>query len=270
VIRFLRRDDLPDLLALSTSAGWNQTEADWFRLLDLSPNGCWGVELEGRIVSSATLAAYGGGVGWIGMVLTLPEYRGRGFASSLLRLTIDSAKAMGIDSLRLDATDLGRPVYEKLGFQGDYEVQRCRRDPGPVSPISPLLTPASAAAWTDLDPTAFGAERSALLQHLARTAGSAAVDGGFAFSRPGRTAWYFGPAVAVTSEASSALVDWFLAGHGDIACCWDLCPENTRAVRLARKHGFVPVRLLLRMTLGRRCDREPSPSILALAGFEWG
>jgi GNAT superfamily N-acetyltransferase len=270
MIRLLRRADLPDLLALSTCANWNQTEADWLRLLDLSPEECWGVEVEQRVVSSATLVGYGDGVGWIGMVLTLPEYRGKGFASSLLALAIDSARTMRIDSLRLDATDLGRPVYEKLGFRGDYEVQRWHRELAPASGRSTSLRAASPADWATLDPPAFRADRTALLHHLARSVNSAALDGGYAFSRPGRTATYFGPAVAVTSDARSSLVEWFLDEHGGRSCCWDLCPDNSEIVSLAHEHGFTPSRRLLRMTLGRRPELKPSPSILALGGFEWG
>mgnify|MGYP005810715329 CR=1 FL=1 len=261
---------MPALLALSTSAGWNQTEADWSRLLELSPRGCWGVEADGRIAASATLVVYGGGVGWAGMVLTLPEYRGRGFASSLLDTALRAANAMGIESLRLDATDLGRPVYEKLGFRADYEVERWRCETAAAGENPLSLRPASAAGWAELDPPAFGADRDALLRHLALTARSAALPGGFAFARPGRTASQFGPAVAATPEAGCALLRWFLSEHTGSACIWDLCPGNAAAVALAREHGFVPVRRLLRMSLGARREARPSPSILALAGFEWG
>jgi hypothetical protein len=38
-VRRLTAADLPAGLALSRQAGWNQTEADWRRCLDLQPDG---------------------------------------------------------------------------------------------------------------------------------------------------------------------------------------------------------------------------------------
>lgn len=43
-------------------------------------------------------------------------YRGQGVAGKLIRLLIAEAKEKGVTEISLDATDLGRPLYEKLGF----------------------------------------------------------------------------------------------------------------------------------------------------------
>jgi len=52
-------------------------------LLELAPQTCFGIEQDRRLVSTATLVCYGRRLAWIGMVLTHPEYRGRGFAHAL-------------------------------------------------------------------------------------------------------------------------------------------------------------------------------------------
>lgn len=47
---------------------------------------------------------------------TNPEYRRRGIAFETLRLLVADAKARGVSAISLEATEMGRPLYEKFGF----------------------------------------------------------------------------------------------------------------------------------------------------------
>ncbi len=47
---------------------------------------------------------------------TKPEYRRNGIAYKTLDLLIGEAKRKGISAISLEATDIGRPLYEKYGF----------------------------------------------------------------------------------------------------------------------------------------------------------
>lgn len=47
---------------------------------------------------------------------TAPEYRRRGIAFRTLDLLIKDAKELGVIQIALEATDMGRPLYEKYGF----------------------------------------------------------------------------------------------------------------------------------------------------------
>ena len=47
---------------------------------------------------------------------TRPEWRARGLATALLQEIILCAKDEGLKTIRLNASDMGRPVYEKAGF----------------------------------------------------------------------------------------------------------------------------------------------------------
>ena len=47
---------------------------------------------------------------------TKPEYRRNGIAYKTLDLLIAEAKRKGITAISLEATDMGRPLYEKYGF----------------------------------------------------------------------------------------------------------------------------------------------------------
>lgn len=48
---------------------------------------------------------------------TAPEYRRQGIAYKTLDLLVAEAKRKGISAISLEATDLGRPLYEKYGFK---------------------------------------------------------------------------------------------------------------------------------------------------------
>ena len=47
---------------------------------------------------------------------TQPEYRRNGIAYKTLDLLVTEAKRKGITAISLEATDMGRPLYEKYGF----------------------------------------------------------------------------------------------------------------------------------------------------------
>ena len=47
---------------------------------------------------------------------TKPEYRRNGIAYKTLDLLVTEAKRKGITAISLEATDMGRPLYEKYGF----------------------------------------------------------------------------------------------------------------------------------------------------------
>jgi GNAT superfamily N-acetyltransferase len=55
--------------------------------------------------------------GHIMNVYTYTEYRRRGFAGQLVRCTIKWCQAHGINGVTLNYTEVGRPIYEALGFK---------------------------------------------------------------------------------------------------------------------------------------------------------
>ena len=47
---------------------------------------------------------------------TAPEYRRQGIAFRTLDLLVQDAMEQGVSQIALEATDMGRPLYEKYGF----------------------------------------------------------------------------------------------------------------------------------------------------------
>jgi GNAT superfamily N-acetyltransferase len=68
-------------------------------------------------------AFFGAVRGYIEGVYVVPAFRRRGVASRLMRECIDWLRPMGCDSVRLQSTVEGRPLYESLGFVPTEELE---------------------------------------------------------------------------------------------------------------------------------------------------
>jgi GNAT superfamily N-acetyltransferase len=255
-IRVLQPSDVPHTLQLSQAAGWNQTREDWSLAIEMNPDGCFAMECDGGIVATTTTIRYGTDLAWIGMVLTHPEFRGRGFARALMKRAIEHLS--DVRTVKLDATEMGKPLYTQLGFAEECAIERWLRSPQGTS---------LEAMWgrrfrlpVTLDYSAFGADRSPLLHRLAQIEAASHEDA-FAMGRGVR----FGPCVSQSKESACVLAKEFLARHANQQLIWDLFPENN----LAQELGFEQSRRLTRMVLGREL-KSRHELIYACAGFEFG
>lgn len=84
----------------------------------------WGGPNHGFLLYEDGVAVAGGsasfveGISYIGWMATLPEYRGRGYAEALLRhMDVFMRQRYGVKETVLHATEMGRPVYERMGFR---------------------------------------------------------------------------------------------------------------------------------------------------------
>jgi ribosomal protein S18 acetylase RimI-like enzyme len=289
MIRRMRPADIPAAMLLKQAAGWNQTEQDWANVLALEPEGCWVYEAEGSerakqiVAGSTTAICYGQELAWIGMVLVSPEFRGRGYARALMEHALRFLAERRVRVVRLDATDMGRSLYAKLGFRDECAIERWAAPAVPIvrqqSSICTAICTAPLRSLTELaalDRQAFGAGRTQVIARLAECfpAESLRAEKGFAMARPGSGAHFLGPCVAEDGETARGLIETLLAGHAGQNAFWDLLPENGEAVRLAREMGFECRRRLVRMVLGESEHIETTRGNAALqfatAGFEYG
>ena len=122
-IRTMTAADVPLAMVLKEQALWNQTPADWQRFLELEPDGCFVALWQGQPAGTAAAFVFDA-VGWIAMVLVHRALRGRGIATRLLEHALAYLDQRGVRTVRLDATPLGRPIYERLGFAPQWELAR--------------------------------------------------------------------------------------------------------------------------------------------------
>jgi len=266
-LRNLNNNDLAAALELSTLAGWNQTADDWRMLLELAPDGCFGMEVGGHVVVSATLVCYGDRLGWIGMVLTHPEFRHQGFAKQLFEHVLAIADSLGVKTFKLDATDQGQHLYESYGFKSEQAIERWFR---PGSLAREISEPSvEFTKLHQLDREAFGADRSKLLEKLARRGKCCSGPGAYTFSRAGRSFSYLGPCLAESAEAARQVLEMAIGIPEAGGWFWDLLPANRNAVAVASEMGFAPQRRLMRMFRGEELSGNDQ-LVYAIAGFELG
>src|SRR5580692_10255427 len=123
-IRALLASDVPQALALSQAAGWSQNHEDWRLAIDMNPEGCFAMEQDGAIVATTTSIRHKSELAWVGMVLTHPEFRGRGHARALTLRVLDHLS--DVRTVKLDATEMGEPLYRQLGFVEECAIERWR------------------------------------------------------------------------------------------------------------------------------------------------
>jgi GNAT superfamily N-acetyltransferase len=270
-------DDVPLGMRLKDQAGWNQTEADWHRFLALEPDGCFVAELDSVAVGTTTTCVLGR-VGWIAMVLVDKPYRHRGVGTRLVAHAVEYLDRRGVESMRLDATSLGRPVYERLGFHAEYELARLTGTaagaPGdwPVLPISDDRLD----GVVELDRLVTGTDRSRLIRRLFEERPEAAglclseqTVSGYAMLRPGTRATHVGPAAAVTPEAGRALADWAMGRCEGGPVLVDIPCENRPAIEWAARRRLATERHFTRMVRGRVVHDRPT-DLWASSGPEKG
>jgi GNAT superfamily N-acetyltransferase len=257
-LRRMTTADLPLGMRLKDQAGWNQTEADWRRLFALTPDGCFVAECNERPVGTAAASVFGR-VGWIAMVLVDEAYRRRGIGTRLVEQSIAYLGRQALRSIRLDATPLGRPVYEKLGFRVEYELARWEG----VAPVrglhrgTVLAGPDHVEAIAELDKELTGTSRLRLIECLFRQqAGAMRVtvgpEGllGYAGWREGSLAAYIGPVMALSAEIGQELADAMLAACPGRPVFVDVPCDNGPATGCAQSCGFTVQRPLIRMVCG--------------------
>jgi GNAT superfamily N-acetyltransferase len=257
IIRPLTLDDLDGAFRLSTCIGWNQRLDDWRMLLRLAPAGAFAAVTdahEAAIVGTAIAIDYDT-FAWIAMMLVDPAWRGRGIGRRLLEAAMNVVASNA--PVRLDATSLGRPLYQRFGFEDEATLSRQVRDvrrklrvPAFVRP----LTDTDLAVVIAQDRQTFGGTRGPLLEWAFRGATQYAhtirSDDGvmqYCLGRPGRLFDQIGPVVANDDDTAHALVCAALAEAGERHVVIDAFHERHAFAGALRADGFVVERPLVRM-----------------------
>src|SRR5439155_8135372 len=244
-LRLMTRADLAFADALRSLAAWNQTLDDWDRLLVMEPEGCFVAEWNGAPAGTATTTIYGAELAWIGMVLVHPEYQRRGIGRALLEHCVEHLRSRRVRCFKLDATPLGKKIYDRLGFKQEWTLTRWIKTDAPARPSPADRTIRSGdkvncPALDRLDAEAFGVSRSILLRALSlqshcvlvRESESGRISS-YGMLRTGSHALYLGPVVAARPAAGLSLLEALVARASGQSVLWDLPDKIAPAVAWA-------------------------------------
>lgn len=272
-IRLLGPADLEQCVALSVDRGWLPEKAKWSLLLAASQP--FGIDApDGRgLAGVVVLTRWDADYASVGMMLVASRYQRRGLGKALMEHLLAAAGTGA--TVTLFATDMGKPLYEKLGFK---PVRRNvsfvgRFTPGRAAVATAAsavaragtvrdATPADLPAILAADRVAFGADRGPILSRLPGFAERLAIledpaDGitGYAAAWRNHVAsTVIGPLVAADHEAAALLVTHLAAGM-PTPVRLDLDPDRPELPAWANAHGLEPVARTLVMAHGEVIPR---------------
>ena len=209
-IREMRPSDLKALMQIKNAENWNQTEEDWLFLIKSNPQYCLVAVSENKVIGTVTAMNYLQSLAWIGMMLVDKKYRGLSISKILLHKLIKRLDTW--NSIKLDATPAGVPVYKKLGFVEEYKIDRmvCSKLPAQIIDQEDTksfeisnIQPVDIHKLIPLDEAIFGIERSELLHFLLKNKADigfqikqGGILKGFIFGREGSNYLQIGPLLA--------------------------------------------------------------------------
>jgi GNAT superfamily N-acetyltransferase len=262
-IRPFGLEEAAAVTAISADVGWNQPEEEIRHIIRRSGKYLLGAFHGDALVGVAASYPYpDGGFAYVNEVIVSSAWRKRGAATQLLEELLPLTSA-DYPVLRLCATALGRPIYEKFGFKPFATVSFGEETGELAAPEASGFAPFTAADLAEaveLDAANFGARRPEVLEKLLDAAPNAA----WTLRRGGKLAgfiirssmnWFL---QAVDGSALKALVSYA-----------DTRPSGRMPVLIRSEHVELlgaPINEHFKLTLMQYGDAIPFPPA-AFSGF---
>ena len=214
VFRAMTADDIEQAYALSAELRWPHRPTDWAQVFAHAEGTV--AEQAGQIVGTGLRWRWGKQHASLGLIIVSPACQGRGIGRQLMDALLNGLED---HTVLLQATEAGRPLYEKLGFKvtGGVRQHQGLATPTPLIAQPPgwRMRPAGLnelAALQSLDAAARGMPRPALIEGLLASAEACVVldheqtPRGFAMLRRFGRGHIIGPVVAPDVEGAKALI----------------------------------------------------------------
>ncbi len=268
--------DLPEILAMSKLMNWNQTAADWE--LFIRHGDPVAMIHDGRVVATGAGIGWNKRLAWIGLVITLPEMRGKGVATCLMKELMN--RYADFTSIKLDASAMGAPIYEKLGFVSERRVVRLSSQ-SPLAPDTSFewrrLTREDLPLLLPVESGFTGTDRTSLFEHYLEhwpemTLGACRGGKlhGYIMGRPGRMFRQAGPLIADSTATALALIKQWSALEPDKPFQLDIPDTQPELLETLKSLGFNFERDFLRMHYGAPCGDWDQQNFYGIFGPEMG
>lgn len=214
-LRAIRPSDLDATVAAVVADDFGDRR-DWFEFA-MACQACRTLVavVDGEVVGTG-VATVNGPVAWIGTIWVKRAHRRHGLGTALTDAVIDAATEAGARTFVLTATDRGRPLYERMGFEVQtwYRTMEAPAVAGldDDSPPSARVRPfdeSDLPAMLALDRAATGEDRRAVFETLVGPSGTRVLHGddravrGFVARAP----WGGGATVAPRIDDAMAILD---------------------------------------------------------------
>jgi ribosomal protein S18 acetylase RimI-like enzyme len=211
-----------------------------------------------------------GATGWIGALGVAPETRRRGIGRALTEAAIARLRERGASTVLLFATDMGRPLYERLGFVIEGAATAWRGNAGATGSTLQIrrLSESDREPVAALDRAATGEDRGHLLDALHPLSGVAAERAGALIGWAARAP--YGAGVAICAGDDEAGIALMAAAAGGPAAATLVVPDaNAAATASLRRWGFRAANAGERMRLGPPVAWQPERQF-GLFNLFWG
>lgn len=276
----MTRAEADQLGVWAAEEGWNPGLADIDVAWSYDPGAFIALRREGALAGGATIIAYGGTVGFLGLYIIRRDLRrqglGRHFWQELLRrhpARLQPGAPIGLDGV----FDMA-PFYAADGFTLLYRDLR-------YEGIAQGKADAEAVAldrigWDTVigyDAAVSGLDRADFMRRWLNVPGGKgfALPGesgtivGYGFARPCFSGYKIGPLYADTAEGADRLLETLLAAIAGAAVTLDVPEPNRPAVQLAEGRGWRQSFGCARMVFGAGSG-SPISRVFGVTSFEFG
>lgn len=222
-VRNMTAGDVDTCFTLTQALKWPHRREDWQLAQQLGEGVV--IEEQGKLIGSAILWRWGDKAATIGLVIVDNQQQGRGLGKQLMLALLEKVPGYNV---RLHATEMGKGLYEKLGFVTcggirQHQTRALAAVPNVVIPIGLQLrsaVEADHATLVALDQQAHGMLRPALYQHLIADNQTIVLENaqqqiqGFASLRRFGHGWAIGPVIAKELPVAQALITALMQGLG--------------------------------------------------------
>lgn len=280
VIAPMTRDEADMLGAWAAEEGWNPGLADIDVAWGCDPQAFIALRMNGQLAGGATIIAYEGGAGFLGLYIMRKDQRrqglGRLFWRELLRL--HAARLRAGAPIGLDGVFDMAPFYAADGFKLLY--RDLRYEGIATGTADADMVPLAAIKWEQLatyDAAVSGIARADFMRRwlgvlggegyaLTRADGSLA---GYGFARPCRSGYKIGPLYADDAATAERLLETLLAAIAGSPVALDVPEPNAAALRLVETRGWGQSFGCARMLRGGG-NAAPTDRIFGVTSFEFG
>lgn len=221
IFRAMNAHDIEHGYAMTQRLNWPHRREDWQQALQFGEGVA--IEEQGKLLGSAILWRWGERAATIGLVIVDAQQQGRGLGKQLMLTLLEKVPDYNV---RLHATEMGKGLYEKLGFVVtgqilQHQTPALARVPTVSLPAGLTLRRAQAQdapTLTVLDQQAHGMLRTPLIAHLIGHEQTVLLEDaqgavrGFASLRRFGRGWAIGPVIAEDFAVAQALVAALMQG----------------------------------------------------------